>query len=104
MADDPSTTVRVRVSDTGSSVEDLSDADFKIVRLNVTAPDGSVAWTISSSRNIEWDNDSAITNVLVEYSIDGGVTYNPIVESYGTSDDGIVPNSDNASSNSGNSL
>lgn len=81
----PSTTCLVRVSDYyNNNVFDESDAVFSIVSpppsITLTSPNGGETWVVGSAYYIYW-NSSGISNVKLEYSTNGGSTWNTIVAS-----------------------
>jgi uncharacterized protein YukE len=49
-------------------------------------------WVTNEQRIIMWTSNGTMANVLLDYSTDGGVTYQLIQESEGTANDGIVAN------------
>ena len=91
---------RVRVSSVVEpSVNDASDANFSLVAvpvpaLTVTSPNGGETWSVGSLQTITWSSTLVTGNVMVEYSLDGGGTWNPITAD--TANDGsetwTVPN------------
>jgi hypothetical protein len=96
----PSTTCRVKVtSATDPNVYDVSDTDFTIARpvITVTRPNGGTggeSWTVGEKHVIHWNWAGSISSVDLEYSTDGGSTWNVILS--GTTNDGdalwAVPN------------
>jgi len=74
----PSTNSLVRVSDAADGTpNDISNAVFTIspppqAMLNVTSPNGGEIWFVGSSHNITWSSQGLISNVKIEYSINGG--------------------------------
>lgn len=96
---DPSSTVRVRITDTSnSSVTDTSDSDFTIVEkpiLKIIAPNGGEVLYVNSFYNITWESEGNIESVRIGYSKDNFVSdVNEIVNT--TENDGLfvwqVPN------------
>jgi len=70
---DPSTTARVRVTDTSDvTVTDTSDADFTIDEkpIKVLDPNGGEVLYVDQIHNITWEADPAITHVRIGYSKD----------------------------------
>jgi len=92
----PSTTCKVKVSDTGNlSTYDVSDVNFTIASayLVMTTPNGGESWTGCTSQYIYWAKYGTTNNVKLEYSIDNGTTWNVITNSTsGTSYNWTVPN------------
>ncbi|MFA4991832.1 MAG: hypothetical protein WC569_04545, partial [Candidatus Omnitrophota bacterium] len=80
---------RVRVRDyTDSSVNDVSLSDFKIKPvLELTAPLGGQHWVIDDTEDITWAYWGDIPQVKIEYSLDGGSTWEdpPVHSGYDTS-------------------
>ncbi|MDD5466079.1 MAG: hypothetical protein PHP73_07075 [Candidatus Omnitrophica bacterium] len=82
--DVPSTTVRVKVTNTAdSTVFSASAANFRIRgSFTLTSPVGAEVWIVGQSRNITWTKTGSIANAKLEYSTDGGLTYpNTIIAS-----------------------
>ena len=75
---DPSTTVRVRISDAGNpTVFDTSDADFTILpkpTLQILVPNGGEVWDSGSTYDITWESTGSIANVKIGYSKDNFVS------------------------------
>ncbi len=68
----------MRISDvTDATVVDVSDDVNTIMGLDVTAPNGGEIYTAGTVQNISW-NSTGIANVNLEYSTDGGTSYNPV--------------------------
>ncbi len=62
--------------------------------LTVTAPNGGESWQQGTHHNITWTS-SGVTNVKIEYTIDGGLTFLPVIASWPASNgiyDWLVPN------------
>ncbi len=73
----PSTGCKIRVSDvTNSLISDVSSASFTITGLTLTSPNGGENFLEGSTQSITWIS-SNVTNVRLEYSINGGA-YNLI--------------------------
>ncbi|MFP3872443.1 MAG: S8 family serine peptidase, partial [Candidatus Aenigmatarchaeota archaeon] len=104
---DPSTNclVRVNVTDTnGATSSDQSASTFTIEgvtgpTIEITKPNGGESWDAGTDHDITWNTtagDGTITGVTLEYTSDGGGTWNEIVAN--TTDDGIytwtVPDDD----------
>ena len=79
--DDISTTLRVRITDTSdSNVSDISDADFAIKgALTLNTPNGGEIWYVGESRNITWTRVGSIPAVKLEYSTNGGASYDYVI-------------------------
>ncbi|MCX5702216.1 MAG: hypothetical protein NTW64_04485, partial [Candidatus Omnitrophica bacterium] len=76
--------VRVRISDASDAdVYDTSDNNFSILGgFTITQPNGGDVWTVNESRSITWTTTGTVSNIKLEYSIDGGSSYpNEIVAS-----------------------
>jgi len=71
--DSPNCLVRVRETG-GAGVEDTSDAPFAISPpvITVTAPDGGETWYGGDIRAITWTTLGVVSNVDIQYSVDGG--------------------------------
>lgn len=88
----PSGFCMVRVSDSGGTPLDISDAVFSIVvptdaTITVTAPNGGETFFIGDTRQITWTNSGSINTVAIQYSSDSGVTWTPVTDS--TTNDGV---------------
>jgi Leucine-rich repeat (LRR) protein len=84
----PSTQCLVKVSDTAGPASDTSNAVFTIISqrtITVTAPDGSESWEGGTSHNITWNSTGNITNVTIEYSTNGGSTWDTAAASIANS-------------------
>ncbi|RLB05264.1 MAG: hypothetical protein DRG59_09260, partial [Deltaproteobacteria bacterium] len=69
--------LRVKVTDEGDAdVYDTSDANFEVKgSVTVTSPNGDEIWRVGESRNITWSKTGSIGNVKIEYSTNGGTSY-----------------------------
>jgi hypothetical protein len=70
----PSATCKVRLKQSSNaSINDISDYDFTIQNAGITvdAPNGGEVFTINTGEYIEWTS-VGISEVNIEYSIDGG--------------------------------
>ncbi|MGD2086785.1 MAG: Ig-like domain-containing protein [Candidatus Aminicenantes bacterium] len=78
----------IRVSETDGSPSDTSDAVFTIFppSLTVTSPNGGENWNVDSSQAITWTSHGTVGNVMIEYSVNNGGSWNTIVQS--TENDG----------------
>lgn len=66
----------------GAPFQDFSNSYFSIYnKITVTSPNGGENWLIGSSQNITWTFTSGVTNVDIDYSTDGGSTWD-IVASF----------------------
>jgi hypothetical protein len=77
--DEPSETCLVRISETDGQPLDISDAVFSIVQplpgdLTVLTPNGGENLEAGSEYNISW-TCSDLNNVIIEYSVNNGVTW-----------------------------
>ena len=73
--DDPSATVRVRVSDVSNpSINDTSDRDFTTegpsASLTLSFPNGGESWHVGTVHDVTWSSTGSIANVRLEYSKD----------------------------------
>jgi anti-sigma28 factor (negative regulator of flagellin synthesis) len=81
---------RVRISDAvNGTPTDSSSSDFSIVSaaaktLSLTSPVGAESWAYGTTQKITWTS-TGLANVKLEYTTDGGVSYNTIVSSYAAS-------------------
>lgn len=98
----PSTACKMRVTMTynGGSVSDVSNTNFTISQLvpsvTLTSPNGGENWQGGSSHTITATSSGSITGVTIDYSTNGGSTWN-YVTGYSTTDNTInsiwiVPN------------
>jgi len=58
-------------------------------QLTITSPNGSENWFTGSLHNITWTSQGTISNVKLEYSIDGGANWFSVIAS--TPNDGTYP-------------
>ncbi|MGQ9465744.1 MAG: T9SS type A sorting domain-containing protein [bacterium] len=93
----PATNCRIRITNTqDANCYDISDADFTILStgVEVICPNGGENYIVGDACAIHWNWLGVISNVKIEYSSDGGVTWNQITSS--TSNDGdyiwTIPN------------
>jgi hypothetical protein len=80
----PSSQCIVRISDTAGPAADSSNAIFTILEqrtITVTTPDGGENWEGNYSQTITWNSTGNIANVAIEYSINGGSTWDTAVAS-----------------------
>jgi Leucine-rich repeat (LRR) protein len=65
------------------SASDTSDSVFTILPppIEITSPNGGENWSVGSTCNITWMNNAVIDNVSIDYSIDSGNSWIPIVTS-----------------------
>jgi len=88
----------LKISDaTHPDTNDLSDGSFSIIRpsIDIKKPDGNEILRIGEYCPIHWDWTGQFTNVKIEYSTDGGSSWNSIIAN--TQNDGdyywLIPNS-----------
>jgi Leucine-rich repeat (LRR) protein len=60
---------------------EVSTATFETPTLTVIAPNGGQSWVEGTTQIISWTNTGTIANVDIEYSANGGESWNPIVTS-----------------------
>ncbi len=91
----PSDSCLVRVSAEAAGVpNDVSNSMFTIsppppAQLTITSPNGGENWFTGSSHNITWTSQGIISDVKLEYSIDGGANWLSVIAS--TPNDGTYP-------------
>jgi hypothetical protein len=80
----PSNQCIVRITDTNNSLAfDQSDSVFTILALptiNVTSPNGYETWQVGMSSHITW-NSTDVNDVQIDYSINNGNSWIPIINS-----------------------
>ena len=80
-----STQCLVKVSDiAGNAAAAVSPAVFTISPapdIVITSPDGGESWVVGASQNITWVSKNTVANVVLDYSTDGGSSWNNIVSS-----------------------
>ena len=82
--DSISNEVKIKITNlSDEDVYDTSDSTFKIIgKLVLTSPNGGEVWAVGSSQAVTWSAVGSIANVKLDYSTNGGVTYNyPIIAS-----------------------
>ncbi len=83
VADAVSSACRIKIFDASrTETMDTSNAEFTISSptITVTSPNGAEQWVIGTAQNITWASAGSISanNLKLEYSIDGGSTWNTI--------------------------
>ncbi len=75
----------VKISDVaGNAIAAVSLAAFTIAPapdIVITAPDGGETWVVGSTQNITWVSKNTVANVVLDYTTDGGSSWNNIVSS-----------------------
>ena len=88
VSNNPTTNGFISVIDAGNTCKtDQNDSAFTINQKTpkLLYPNGGEAFNVAQSINIDWDETSYYsTNVRIEYSINGGITWNIISNSYPT--------------------
>ncbi|HPN39841.1 MAG TPA: hypothetical protein PL041_15695, partial [Melioribacteraceae bacterium] len=75
---DPSNNVKVRIKNMeNTTVNDISDATFRIADVSVVIPNNNLRWQVGKTGLITWNKTSNVKSVNIEYSIDGGLTWKP---------------------------
>jgi formylglycine-generating enzyme required for sulfatase activity len=84
-------TVRLSVKDTGALSDDATGTVTVTSSLSVTVtiPNGGENWTVGSPDTIRWTSTGSVGNVKMDYSINGGSTWSPVVAS--TANSGSYP-------------
>ncbi len=82
----PSTTARVRVTETASGASDVSDADFVLSGVRVLTPNGGETWPTGGPATVTWAGAGFAGTVDIEIATDG-TTWSPLVMA--TPNDGI---------------
>jgi hypothetical protein len=81
----PSNQCLVRVSEVGlPATNDVSDVNFTISPpvITVTSPNTAVTWYVGNTNTVTWTNTTLSgPNVKIEYSIDAGASWLPVVAS-----------------------
>jgi len=76
---------RIKIFDTSNtSVYDISDGDFTIYpqpppNISVISPNGGESWAQETSHVITWEAIPQITDVKIELSNNGGISYNEVI-------------------------
>ena len=79
-------------------ITDTADANGKLqvyvvsapaATLSVLVPNGGDMWTAGENRNITWSSSGSLSSVNIDYSIDNGTSWIPVVA--GTANDGTHP-------------
>ncbi|OIO22971.1 MAG: hypothetical protein AUJ54_02580 [Ignavibacteria bacterium CG1_02_37_35] len=76
-----STQARIKVSDAATGQIKDSSGLFTISSLALSSPNGGEYWQAGTTKSITWSSNN-ITNVNLDYSLDNGVNWLPIVSSY----------------------
>jgi hypothetical protein len=84
-----STKTRIRLRDANNfQAKDSSDANFTIVpdlttNLTITSPNGGESFSPSSLHVITWTTKGSVGNVSIQYSVNGGTTWNWVYDANG---------------------
>ena len=83
VADDSSSTVKVRISDLETDFEDVldtSDNYFEIRQpsVTVTSPNGGESWYATGEYPITWSKEGAVGSLTLEYSLNDGGSWTTI--------------------------
>jgi|GEM_PF-1141504 len=96
----PTSTGLIRITDSQhNEINDISDANFSIISLSLTSPNGGEAWQIGDRKQITWTH-GGVSTIKIEYSSDNGSNWNTIVQNVNADDlsyNWTVPNSPSAS-------
>lgn len=87
----PSTVALMRIFNTAfPTVGDTSNGVFTIAnpQIAVTNPTAATQWQVGQSVTIQWTNGAGVSNVRLEYSTNGGITWTTIVTSVATTSTG----------------
>ncbi|MCM8812128.1 MAG: hypothetical protein NC910_03645, partial [Candidatus Omnitrophica bacterium] len=93
--------LRIRRNATDFEVMDVSGVFNIHGNFTLTSPVGGERFIVNKPTSITWDWNGTMSTVKIEYSVDGGTTWNPINESVLTPDDGIVTNGSGSSGSTG---
>jgi hypothetical protein len=90
--DTPSNNCLIKITESGGSAADTSDAVFKIAfvvvpTITITSPNGGEAWEKDSIHDITWTSSGVVGNVRILYSLTNGVGWYELIAS--TENDGI---------------
>ena len=93
----PTTQGRFRVRDAGNNaIVDSSDANFTITNVSpvfvLTTPNGGESYVPATTTTIRWYDGFVGNTVNLEYSIDNGANWLPIVSNYTNHDGGLTMN------------
>lgn len=79
----PGNALLVKVTDASNpSILDISDNNFSITSsVTVTSPSGGANWEVGSLDTITWDASPGITDVKIDYSVNGGTNWTTLVSS-----------------------
>ena len=80
----PSNTCKIKITNASDpNCYDISDQNFTILTtgIEVVTPNGGEIYTVGDACPIHWNWIGTISNVKIEYSIDGGATWNLITGS-----------------------
>jgi len=73
----------------GNRNNNIDDFTVKYPSITVTSPNGGENWTVNTVQTIQWISDNYTGNVHIEYSTNGGTTWNDVVAS--TANTGSYP-------------
>lgn len=71
---------RIKISDVrpAPGISDSSENNFSVTRIKVVSPNGGEIYQAGSTRTIQWEISSHIASVNLEFSSNGGSTWDPI--------------------------
>jgi len=71
---------RIKISDlnSGPTISDSSSSNFKVTRIKILSPNGGEVYQAGTSTNIQWQVSTHIAAVNLEYSSNGGSSWEPI--------------------------
>ncbi|MCF6270715.1 MAG: T9SS type A sorting domain-containing protein [Melioribacteraceae bacterium] len=79
----PSTNSKIRISEVGGNVFDISNTVFTInavpnPTIEVTSPNGGEEWLVGSNQTIEWTS-SNVDSIKIEYTLDNGIIWRKVI-------------------------
>ncbi len=83
VADDASSTVKIRITDLQSGYSDVMDVsdDYFEIRLpsvTVTSPNGGESWYATGIYPVIWESEGDVGDLTLEYSLDNGANWSTI--------------------------
>ena len=80
VADDTSSTVKIRITDLQSGFSDVIDTsdnyfEIKLPSVTVTSPNGAESWYATGVYPITWAKEGLVGNLTLEYSLNNGASW-----------------------------
>jgi len=80
VADDTSSTVKIRITDLQSGFSDVTDTsdnyfEIKLPSVTITSPNGGEVWYATGVYPVSWTKEGVMGNLTLEYSLNNGTSW-----------------------------